>query len=48
MANPEGSNIEAAVASPPSPFFSWEALGFAPVPATVVIMPVLAVTFRIR
>ena len=48
MANPEGSNIEAAVASPPSPLYGSRSLGEAPVPATVVIMPVLAVTFRMR
>ena len=44
----EGAYIEAAVASPPSPLYGFTLLRIAPVPATVVIMPVLAVTFRMR
>ena len=47
MAIPEGLCIAANVASPPSPFF--RSLDMAsPIPATVDIMPVLAVTFRMR
>ena len=48
MANPVGYSIEAAVASPPSLSYGSELFNIAPVPATVVIMPVLAVTFRMR
>ena len=46
MATPVGVNIEAAVARPPSP--SYGSSEIAPVPATVDIMPVLDVTFRMR
>ena len=46
MAISVGKNILADVALPPSPSFGADAI--APVPATVVIMPVLAVTFRMR
>ena len=52
MANPDGTAIAAAVASPPSPLYGrsldTSAESAAPVPAIVVIMPVLAVTFRMR
>ena len=47
MANPDGSFITAAVASPPSPLFGSIDAAI-PVRATVDIMPVLAVTFRMR
>ena len=46
MATPIGYCIEADVARPPSPTYgSFET---APVPATVDIMPVPAVTYRMR
>ena len=48
MAIPVGYFIEADVARPPSPLYGWKSLGNTAVPATVVIMPVLAVTFRMR
>ena len=38
----------ADVASPPSPLYGSKPLPSTPVPAIVVIMPVLAVTFRMR
>ena len=40
-ANPFGNLSDAEVAGPPSPLKDWE-----PVPATVVIKPVLTVTFK--
>lgn len=43
---PDGELIEASTALPPSP--SFEINPTTPVPATVVIMPVLAVTIRMR
>ena len=52
MATAEGEYILADVASPPSPLDGASAgtgqESATPVPATVDIMPVLAVTFRMR